>query len=84
MTHPPPPQKGAHPMLRLTRHVEEKVVIVLPDGRRGKLWLTDHRRGRSDIVFEFPSDVGIWREELLSDDPRNPNGKERNGRSETR
>lgn len=53
------------PGLVLTRNVDERVVVTLPDGRRMYVTLVAIRTGeRAKLGFNAPSDVQIQREEI--------------------
>lgn len=52
-------------MLVLSRHVNERVVIVLPDGRRIYVTPLDIRSGfKIRLGFDAPKDIIVDREEV--------------------
>lgn len=54
--------------LTLTRKVDEKVILLLPDGRRAEVWVNEIRRNQVRVSFDAPRDIKILREELLEGD----------------
>ena len=56
-------------MLVLTRRLNERIRIKLPDGRF--IWLTvaDAARGMARIGIEAPREIEVMREELIANQP---------------
>ena len=59
-------------MLVLGRHIRESITVILPDGRQGKIIVTDikekkgsHGGHYAKIGLEFPDDVRFVRSEIL-------------------
>ena len=53
-------------MLVLTRKLVEAFIIEWPDGEQIDIFVTEVREGQINIGVDAPSEVGIWREELLN------------------
>lgn len=51
-------------MLVLTRHIDQRVILTLPDGRRGAVVVVEAHGGKARLGFEFPADVQIHRENV--------------------
>jgi carbon storage regulator len=52
-------------MLVLSRKLNEKLIIVLPDGTRIALQVVRATAGKARIGIDAPPDVKVFREELL-------------------
>ena len=52
-------------MLVLSRRLNERVRIALPDGRHGWITVADIDRAKVRLGFLFPADVEVLREELI-------------------
>ena len=50
--------------LILERKEGESIVIILPDGRTGRLTITSTGRSHARVAIDLPSDVTVLREEL--------------------
>lgn len=56
-------------MLSLSRLPGERLILILPDGRRIVVEAVNVQRGRVTLGVEAPQDVRIFREELLERSP---------------
>lgn len=52
-------------MLILTRAVDERIIIPLPDGRDLRIQVVQIRGDRVRIGVEAPPDVAVHREEIM-------------------
>ena len=64
-------------MLVLSRRLNERTQITLPDGRVGWITVVDIDRNKVRLGFDLPADVNIAREELLAPATTIPIRKER-------
>lgn len=59
--------KSTHGVLVLTRKVQEKIIIQLPDGQQIEVTLVETAHGRARIGFKASKEIGIWRAELVEE-----------------
>ena len=51
--------------LVLTRKENEQVVFILQDGQEIIITLGRYKAGQTKLIIDAPSEIEIWREELL-------------------
>lgn len=62
-------------MLCITRKVDDRIVIRLPDGRLCEIAVLTVDRGAVRLGFEFPRDVNIARKEIWREQEASNGGK---------
>ena len=54
-------------MLILSRKVDEAIILELPNGEEIEVVLTEYDSQSTKVGINVPSDIKIWREELLNE-----------------
>ena len=53
-------------MLILSRKIDEPIILLLPNGDRVEIVLTEYDGRNTKVGIDAPQDIEIWREEILS------------------